>query len=193
MFRFLASESGALTTDWVVLAASVVGMGVATVGTMRGGMNALATDVETSLSSTIILYTELQQQYPGLYVAWMQWSEFFPEGDPNSDGGVAFESLMNHLTTADDSQLLQWTIDGVSTSAYYLTRRDLLDTMIGQNLSEAEAMAMLGIPATNRRGTPNRLLPDVETYLRNNRAAASVQVEQQIVLEALATQRGLTW
>jgi Flp pilus assembly pilin Flp len=37
MKKFLASESGAVTVDWVVLTAAIVGLGVAVVSTVANG------------------------------------------------------------------------------------------------------------------------------------------------------------
>lgn len=42
MKEFLASESGAVTTDWVVLTASIVGFGMAVMFTFRPGATNLA-------------------------------------------------------------------------------------------------------------------------------------------------------
>lgn len=53
--RFLSDESGALTVDWVVMAAAVVGLGVATVSTVRSGTQALGDDVSTSLSGSAVV------------------------------------------------------------------------------------------------------------------------------------------
>ena len=55
MQEFLCSEDGAVTVDWVVLAAAVVGLGVATVGAVRSGVTALGSDVSTSLSSASVV------------------------------------------------------------------------------------------------------------------------------------------
>lgn len=35
--KFLGSEDGAVTVDWVVLTAAIVGLGVAVIGTVAGG------------------------------------------------------------------------------------------------------------------------------------------------------------
>ena len=51
---FWQSEDGAITTDWVVMAAAVVGLGVTSVTAVRTGSNALATDVETSLGGASV-------------------------------------------------------------------------------------------------------------------------------------------
>ena len=46
---FAASESGAVTVDWVVLTAALVGLGLAVVGAISGGMEDLSGDISTQL------------------------------------------------------------------------------------------------------------------------------------------------
>lgn len=54
MKRFLTSESGAVTVDWTVMAASVVGLGLTSVAAVRTGQNALAGDINDALSSASV-------------------------------------------------------------------------------------------------------------------------------------------
>ena len=49
---FASDEAGAVSVDWVVLTAAVVGMGIASVVVVRDGSTSLAEDVEFSLTST---------------------------------------------------------------------------------------------------------------------------------------------
>lgn len=48
---FAADDSGAVTVDWVVLTAAVVGLGVAGVSTVSGGVNTLASTISTEVST----------------------------------------------------------------------------------------------------------------------------------------------
>ncbi|MBL3568129.1 hypothetical protein BV509_13975 [Rhodovulum sulfidophilum] len=48
---FAKDESGAVTVDWVVLTAAIVGLGIAVLGTVRGGVNGLGTEIASSLSA----------------------------------------------------------------------------------------------------------------------------------------------
>ncbi|MDA3858941.1 MAG: hypothetical protein PF480_12085 [Roseovarius sp.] len=50
-------EDGAVTVDWVVLTAAVVGLGVAGVASVNTGITGLATAIDTEMSTTAI--TEL--------------------------------------------------------------------------------------------------------------------------------------
>ncbi len=52
--NFSADEDGAVTVDWVVLTAAVVGLGVAGVATVRGSVETLAAKIETGVNATAV-------------------------------------------------------------------------------------------------------------------------------------------
>ncbi len=56
MFNFIktfhAEEDGAVTVDWVVLTAAIVGLGTAVLFTVTGGVEDLADDIDAELRST---------------------------------------------------------------------------------------------------------------------------------------------
>lgn len=52
---FFASENGAVTVDWTVLTASVVGLGLVTIGVVSGGVENLSRDVDGSLRGSSII------------------------------------------------------------------------------------------------------------------------------------------
>lgn len=108
--HFLVSDSGAVTVDWTVLAAAIVGLGVATVGAVRSGVVNLGGDVEASLTSASVVslgqlggtgwsYSPL---YPGLTMDWM-----------NGPGGFIAQ-ITNFNWTPEQ---LQANYDGYATSA----------------------------------------------------------------------------
>jgi hypothetical protein len=51
---FVFSEGGAVTVDWTVLAAAIVGLGVASVGAVRLGTDALGLSIQTSLTNAAV-------------------------------------------------------------------------------------------------------------------------------------------
>ena len=63
--QFLKAEGGAVTVDWVVLAASVVGLGVASVAAVRSGTNALGSDINASLSSASVVSLAISERVMG--------------------------------------------------------------------------------------------------------------------------------
>lgn len=51
---FLTSEEGAVTVDWVVLTAGLVGLGLAVMTVVSSGVQDLSTDIDEELSTSVI-------------------------------------------------------------------------------------------------------------------------------------------
>ena len=51
--NFRKDEDGAVTVDWVVLTAAVVGLAIAAYGTIEGQTNALAADAAANITNEI--------------------------------------------------------------------------------------------------------------------------------------------
>ena len=51
---FAADESGAVTVDWVVLTAAIVGLGIAVVASVRTGSESVAGNIESVLTEAVI-------------------------------------------------------------------------------------------------------------------------------------------
>ncbi|MGR3571087.1 Flp family type IVb pilin [Brevirhabdus sp.] len=49
LFKFAKDEDGAVTVDWVVLTAAIVGLGAVVLTSVKGGVTALATDISSDL------------------------------------------------------------------------------------------------------------------------------------------------
>jgi Flp pilus assembly pilin Flp len=62
--HFLRDQSGAVTVDWVVLTGAIVGLGIASVTAVRGGVGALGVNVQNSLSGATVAAILLPR--PGL-------------------------------------------------------------------------------------------------------------------------------
>ncbi|SLN20205.1 hypothetical protein ROA7450_00675 [Roseovarius albus] len=52
--KFRKDEEGAVTVDWVVLTAAVVGLGVAGVATVKNGVGSLANNIEKGVKATSV-------------------------------------------------------------------------------------------------------------------------------------------
>lgn len=68
---FLQNESGAVTVDWVVLTAALVGLGLAVMGVVSGGIEDLSGDVDTQLRADDIISTSFAAAATG-YAAFDQ-------------------------------------------------------------------------------------------------------------------------
>ncbi len=55
--NFKNDESGAVTVDWVVLTAAIVGLGIAVLATVSGGVKNLSGDISKQLSNQKISTT----------------------------------------------------------------------------------------------------------------------------------------
>jgi Flp pilus assembly pilin Flp len=51
--RFAQDESGAVTVDWVVLCAAVVGIGIAVAGAMQTSIKGVADDIGTDITTAL--------------------------------------------------------------------------------------------------------------------------------------------
>ncbi len=49
--NFTADESGAVTVDWVVLTAALVGLGLAVMGVVSGGLESLSGDIAGEMNN----------------------------------------------------------------------------------------------------------------------------------------------
>ncbi|MEM1234451.1 MAG: hypothetical protein AAGH70_10015 [Pseudomonadota bacterium] len=52
--KFRRDEDGAVTVDWVVLTAAIVGLGIAILATVSGGVGDLADAIDSELSTMTI-------------------------------------------------------------------------------------------------------------------------------------------
>ncbi len=53
--NFKNDESGAVTVDWVVLTAAIVGLGIAVIAAVRTGVLNLGNDIQASLSNATVV------------------------------------------------------------------------------------------------------------------------------------------
>ena len=51
--RFAQDESGAVTVDWVVLTAAIVGLGIAVLATVSGGLKSVAGNISTDMAGQL--------------------------------------------------------------------------------------------------------------------------------------------
>ena len=54
---FANDEAGAVTVDWVVLTAAIVGLGIVVMKTVGGGVETLSGNVSSTVSTQVVGYT----------------------------------------------------------------------------------------------------------------------------------------
>ncbi len=62
--KFCSDQSGAVTVDWVVLSASVIGIGLAGMASVSGGVNSLGAAIGASLSGAQVAAIDFQSAAP---------------------------------------------------------------------------------------------------------------------------------
>ncbi len=90
--QFALEDSGAITVDWVVLTAGLVGLGIATTAVVSGGAAEQSAAIDTQLSSDMIstsfedadpLANWERQQWdahnPGIYDSYSTWMAGFSD------------------------------------------------------------------------------------------------------------------
>jgi len=100
---FLTGESGAVTVDWVVLTAGMVGLGLATMAVVSGGVEDLSGDMQSQLETQ-----EISTSFASAAVAWEsgQWDM--------SNPGI-YDSYVAWMANFEDQQLL----DHMNNTAQY--------------------------------------------------------------------------
>lgn len=59
LFDFIKDEDGAVTVDWVVLTAAIVGLGVAVITSVGGGVTALSNTIATDVKGQTVGYSNI--------------------------------------------------------------------------------------------------------------------------------------
>lgn len=54
LVNFLKNEDGAVTVDWVVLTAAIVGLGLAVVVSISGGATSVSSGLGSNLSNSVV-------------------------------------------------------------------------------------------------------------------------------------------
>ncbi|UWQ23088.1 Flp family type IVb pilin [Jannaschia sp. W003] len=69
MQNFIKDESGAVTVDWVVLTAALVGLGLAVMGVVATGVETTSTNIDSQMTSGTVIRTSFTGNEMGAYAA----------------------------------------------------------------------------------------------------------------------------
>lgn len=191
---FITSESGAVTVDWVVLTAGLVGLGLAVMSVVSSGVEDAATDTQSQLSSPQIFTSFAQREHSALYHAMVARAGLVPDGDYYEDADLRFKEIIDRYSgLTNDDLIAEIQVDEASVPlADRVARLELLESLQASEAGEAEIMSALNIPAVGRGGVQNSI-PDPEAYLASAYADQSFSVEMSRARIAIADARGLTY
>ena len=104
--RFSDAENGAVTVDWVVLTAALVGLGLATMAVVSSGVQDASGDIETSLRDDAM--TETSRFYSAAIVSEGMWMGEAHQTECPADGGpcdYGFTRMCGNFTNADGDDI----------------------------------------------------------------------------------------
>lgn len=140
MKNFLSDESGAVTVDWVVLTAALVGLGLATMSVIGDGVGAASNDTSERLAS---IDSEVE------------WDL----GGQSGDGGTRSFDLANYSDLAD------WRVFGAADSSEYARLSGLASVSDSELFSNASSLA--ADAADTGTITPNLRRANADLYAQN--------------------------
>ena len=113
---FLKSESGAVTVDWVVLTAAIVGIAIAVIGLISSGVNSASSGINDELSDVGSLVASLFGGESTVYGAESGFQEYgFRYDEAYNEGLVSGDvELASSYQTAYEAALAEpdaWNLD----------------------------------------------------------------------------------
>jgi len=130
MFEFIDDESGAVTVDWVVLTGGLVGLGLATMAVVSGGVQSTSNSVSGTMSGY-----EISTSFGGL-AAIGDWLSGYspvnnalhgPSWGPDAEGRNWVENTYDNWSALSDQQVMDmYTADYANAIAGDATRADYI-------------------------------------------------------------------
>lgn len=106
--RFITDENGAVTVDWVVLTAALVGLGLATMGVVSSGVEDVSSDIDGSLQSTPIYTSFSQRSHSALWEAGHAYAVLTGDGYETVAG---FDAMIAEYAAMTDEDLTAELLD----------------------------------------------------------------------------------
>jgi hypothetical protein len=120
--QWMKDESGAVTVDWTVLAAAVVGLGIASVAAVRSGTGALAGDISSSLTSASVvsLGTLGSGTSSGFVYSLLNITQSTFDGWVGGTSGYTSEQIQTYYDEYATSAAYYIEAGDASSAAYYI-------------------------------------------------------------------------
>jgi hypothetical protein len=136
-FKFLKSEAGAVTVDWVVLTGGITGLGIAVMVVVSGGIENLSVDIGTALSDY-----EIETEFTTFIAQLLGSNDFGGGAIGDWVGGVAADAggALGELLMIPPGGLAEMTLavpDGASQAVFSF------DLIGGDSLDSETATVMI--------------------------------------------------
>lgn len=146
---FLNDEAGAVTVDWVVLTAALVGLGLAVMGVVSGGIEDLSTDVSAALEDE----SKFSEQFGGITLASASnttvfsgrtASDYVAYGQslaPGNNGAVYYHAQQAAISDAPDGYNFDNPLSDPDSGNVIYTSNDGQNYSIGGNVVSVDSYA----------------------------------------------------
>lgn len=138
--KFLRSESGAISVDWVVLTAATAGMALAATAVIEDGISTLASNLEAQLRT---------QQVSDAFVVFISahFNALYDAGITTETAAEAMFNLANEMTNAEiltalESGVLAYT-DGLLTNEEVAMLVAMASVADQRNIIDAESLQLV--------------------------------------------------
>ncbi|MBF9058140.1 hypothetical protein HKCCSP123_02990 [Rhodobacterales bacterium HKCCSP123] len=135
---FAASDSGAVTVDWVVLTSGLVGLGLATAGVVSSGVENLSGDIRNALANIAVASVQEEEAELGWGdLSMFVWSDQGAAEQHmqgllqyvyNNDAQALYDDVVNDLNTAfanNDLDSAQYNADRLGYLQDYATNNNI--------------------------------------------------------------------
>ena len=115
--NFLTAEDGALTVDWVVLTAALVGLGLASAAVVSIGVQNASEDLEGTLKHDNLIHTSFSHLSDGTFLSDSQESSLKQHAFAQMNSGLSIE--YSNALSQIDANFASW-LAGVNDGTYTL-------------------------------------------------------------------------
>lgn len=188
---FLADETGAVTVDWVVLSAGLVGLGLATMAVVSTGVQDTSGDIGAQLEQTVVYTTFQQRSHSAFYEAFLAEAAVSASV---ADGAASFASKMAAFEGFDDAALLAKIASNEAKAVQWQAQDDAYGALSAESVTVAEAAAAGGYSEASVQGiVDSDYGGDAGAYLLARKAHTARRLLEVQTVKDIADERGLSY
>lgn len=190
---FTKETSGAVTVDWVVLTAGLVGLGLATMSVVSTGVQDTSDDVGNQLTSTVIYTTFAQRSHSRLYESVINWHGE-ADGDLQFDPDALFATMVTNFDAMSDAALVSSIQSMTAVDAQVEQHKTALLALDQATVTNAQVAAAIGWDEAGVENAVNTQTGgDTAEFLRRQLTAKEYSLALSAHRRDIADARGLIY
>lgn len=195
---FQSDENGAVTVDWVVLTAGLVGLGLATMAVVSSGVQGVSEDVAAEVGQHDIIATSFSaREHSAFYTAWA--NHMASEGSLRRTFSYSndFEQAIAFIESQSDASL----ITGIQYDGDHIEMRDglLAVDLASPTAAEDIASVLFAGGGTPTQGDIDSVVEGIsdagglQEYYDVKLSRENLMAEYAYAMRSIADERGLTY